>query len=129
MELENNGYGYVVASIGEIGGVVPYTSYSARTSYISENKEIISNFKKAIQMGLDYVHNHTDREIAEVILPQFPDTSLNDLEKVIRRYRNIEAWPKTIDFEKDSFNHLQDIMLDYGAIESKVPYNELIYNE
>ncbi len=129
MELENNGYGYVVASIGEIGGVVPYTSYSARTSYINENKDIINNFKKAIQMGLDYVHNHTDREIAEVILPQFPDTSLNDLEKVIGRYRNIEAWPKTIDFEEDSFNHLQDIMLDYGAIESKVPYDELIYNE
>ena len=129
LELEKNGYGYVVASIGELGGVVPYTSYSAKISYINENKDVIDNFKIAIQKGLDFVHNHTDREIAEVILPQFPDTSLNDLEKVIKRYRSIDAWPKTIEFEKESFDHLQDIMIDYGAIENKVSYNELIYNE
>ena len=129
LELEKNGYGYVVASIGELGGVVPYTSYSARISYIKENKDVIDNFKKAIQKGLDFVHNHTDKEIAEIILPQFPDTSLNDLEEVIRRYRDIEAWPKTINFEKESFEHLQNIMVDYGAIDKKVAYNELIYNE
>ena len=129
LELEKNGYGYVVASIGELGGVVPYTSYSAKISYINENKDVIDNFKIAIQKGLDFVHNHTDKEIAEVILPQFPDTSLNDLEKVIKRYRSIEAWPKTIDFEKESFDHLQDIMIDYGAIENKVSYDKLIHNE
>ena len=129
LELEKNGYGYVVASIGELGGIVPYTSYSAKISYINENKDVIDNFKKAIQKGLDFVHNHTDREIAEVILPQFPDTSLVDLEKVIKRYRSIEAWPKTIDFEKESFDHLQDIMIDYGAIENKVSYDKLIHNE
>lgn len=129
LELESNGYGYVVASIGEIGGVVPYTSYSARISYIEENKNVIDGFTKAIQKGIDYVHSHTDREVAEVILPQFPDTSLNDLEEVVARYRSIEAWPTTTTFSEESFNHLQDIMLDYGAIEKKVPYSELIYNE
>lgn len=129
LELEKNGYGYVVASIGEIGGVVPYTSYSARISYIEENKELISNFTKAIQKGLDYVHNHSDKEVAEVILKQFPNTSLNDLEKVIARYRKIEAWPLTTSFSKDSFDHLQDIMIDYGAIDKKVDYSKLIYNE
>ncbi len=129
LELEKNGYGYVVASIGELGGVVPYTSYSARISYIEENEELISNFTKAIQKGIDYVHNHSDREVAEVILNQFPDTSLNDLEKVIARYREIEAWPTTTTFNEESFDHLQDIMLDYGAIDEKVPYSKLIYNE
>lgn len=129
LELENNGYGYVVASIGEIGGVVPYTSYSARISYIEENKDVIDGFTKAVQKGIDYVHSHTDREVAEVILPQFPDTSLNDLEEVVARYRSIEAWPTTTTFSEESFDHLQDIMLDYGAIEKKVPYSELIYNE
>ena len=129
LEIENNGYGYVVASIGELGGVVPYTSYSARNSYIKENKEVITDFTRAIQKGIDFVHNHTDREVALAILDQFPDTSLNDLEKVIARYRAIEAWPTTTNFSEKSFDHLQDIMLDYGAIEKKVPYNKLIYNE
>ena len=98
LDIEKNGYGYVVASIGELGGIVPYTSYSARKSYIEENKDVIYKFTDAIQKGLDYVHTHSDKEVAQTILKQFPDTSLNDLEKVIARYRSIEAWPKTTKF-------------------------------
>lgn len=128
-DIENNGYGYVVASIGEIGGIVPYTSYSARDSYIKNNSEIIKDFTNAIQKGLDFVHSHSDKEIAEIIVKQFPDTSLVDLENAIKRYREIDAWPITTDFSKESFNHLQDIMLDYGAIDKKVSYEQLIYNE
>lgn len=129
LEVEQQGYGYVVASVGELGGVVPYTSYSARKSFIEENGELISNFTKAIQKGLDFVNTHSDKEVAEVILNQFPDTSLNDLEKVIKRYRDIEAWPETTKFTEESFNHLQDIMISSGELSSKVPYSKLIYNE
>lgn len=129
LEIEQEGYGYVVASIGELGGVVPYTSYSARKSYIEDNEELISNFTKAIQKGLDFVNEHTDKEVAEAILDQFPDTSFNDLEKVIKRYREIEAWPSTTNFSKKSFDHLQEIMISNGELTSKVPYSKLIYNE
>lgn len=128
-DIVNNGYGYVVASIGEIGGIVPYTSYSARDSYIKSNHETIKNFTKAIQKGLDFVHSHSDKEIAEIIIKQFPDTSLIDLENAIKRYKEIDAWPVTTTFSEESFNHLQDIMLDYGAIDKKVAYKKLIYNE
>lgn len=129
LELEKEGYGYVVASVGELGGVVPYTSYSARISFLEENKELITNFTKAIQKGLDYVNNHSDEEVAKAIINQFPDTSLEDIAKVVKRYRVIDAWPETTDFSEDSFNHLQDIMIDYGAITEKVPYDELMYRE
>lgn len=129
LEIEQQGYGYVVASIGELGGVVPYTSYSARGSYIEKNSELISNFTKAIQKGLDFVHNSSNKEVAEAILSQFPDTSLNDLEKVVARYRKIDAWPKTTKFSEESFDHLQDIMIDNGVLNSKVSYDKLIYSE
>lgn len=129
LNIEKQGYGYVVASVGELGGVVPYTSYSARDSYIKKNGEVITNFSKAIQKGLDYVYSHTDEEVAKIILNQFPDTSLKDLTEAVKRYRKIEAWPKTTNFSKKSFNHLQDIMIDNGAIDKKVSYSKLIYNE
>lgn len=125
--IEKQGYGYVVASVGELGGVVPYTSFSARTSYLEKNHELIEEFNLAIQKGLNYVHQHTDREVAKTILKQFPDTSLNDLEDAIRRYRENETWPEDTLFSQESFNHLQDIMIDYGEIKEKVDYNELIY--
>ena len=126
--VEKQGYGYVVASIGELGGVVPYTSFSARDSFIKNNKDLISDFDAAIQMGLDYVHSHTDEEVAEVILNQFPDTSFNDLVSAIKRYRENDTWPTTTKYTKESFDHLQDIMIDYGELKNKVPYEDLMYS-
>lgn len=127
LEVEQQGYGYVVASIGELGGVVPYTSYSARISFIEENPDLIAGFNRAVQKGLDYVHSHSDEEVAKTILSFFPDTSLNDLTEVVGRYREINAWPTTTSFTEESFNHLEDIMIDAGELEEKVPYSELSY--
>ena len=127
LALEQQGFGYVVASLGELGGVVPYTSYSARGSYIEENKDVIKKFTKAIQKGLDYVHSHSDEEVAKAILKEFPDTSLNDLTKVVERYRSIEAWPTTTNFSKENFDHLQDIMISSGELDQKVDFKELTY--
>lgn len=126
-QLERQGYGYVVASVGEYGGNVPYTSFSAKTSYIDNNKDVIASFIRAIQRGLDYVNNSSDADVAKAILSEFPDTSLNDLENAIKRYREIEAWPKTTEFTEESFNHLQEIMIEAKELDSKVDYNKLIY--
>jgi len=125
--VEKEGYGYVVASVGELGGIVPYTSFSARKSYIKEHTNIINNFNEAIQMGIDYVYSHTDEEVAKVILPQFPDSSLEEVKASVKRYREIEAWPTTTVFSKQSFDHLQDIMIDYGELDKKVSYDKLFY--
>ncbi len=127
LQIESQNFGYVVASLGELGGVVPYTSYSARKSYIENNPKIIEKFTKAIQKGLDYVNNTNEEQIAKDILKQFPDTSLNDLTKVVKHYKEIEAWPKTTEFKEESWNHLQDIMIEANQLDKKVSYKTLIY--
>ena len=129
LQIEKQGLGYVVASIGELGGVVPYTSYSARSSYLEKNPEIIEKFTRAIQKGLDYVHNSSDEEVANAILLFFPDTSLNDLAGVIERYRSIDAWPTTTKFSSESFYHLQEIMQAANELNSAVKYEDLIYTK
>ena len=78
-------------------------------------------------MNFFTIHNHTDEEVAEVILKQFPDTSFKDLVSSIKRYRENETWPLTTKFTEESFNHLQDIMIDYGELDKKVPYNDLMH--
>lgn len=128
-EVEQQGFGYVLESVGSLGGNVPYTSFSARKSYIKKNQETIKNFTKAIQKGLDYVATHSDKEVAETILNQFPDTSLNDLESAVKRYRKIEAWPKTTKFSKESFEHLQEIMQYSNALDNKVEFKDLMYEQ
>lgn len=125
--VEKQGLGYIVASLGELGGVIPYTSYSARNSYIENNKDIITNWNKAIQKGLDYVHEHDAKDIANVIIKEFPDTDINDLITVINRYKENNTWPKTTTFTEESFNHMQDIMENAKQLDKRVSYNDLIY--
>ena len=129
LELEKEGYGYVVASLGELGGVVPYTAFFARDSYLNENKELIENFDKAIQKGIDFVHNSSDKKVAEAIIDQFPDTSLDDLTKIVERYRSIDAWPDNTEFTEEEFDHLQDIMINAKELDSKVPFSDLMYEK
>lgn len=125
--VEKQGYGYVVASVGSLGGIVPYTSFSARKSFLNNNKDIIKKFDKSIQEGLDYVYSHTDEEVAKTILSQFPDSSLSEITAAVKRYRETEVWPENTSFTKKSFNHLQEIMINYGEIKKKVNYNKLFY--
>ena len=127
LQLEQEGYGYVVASLGEVGGVVPYTAFFARDSYLNENKELIENFDKAIQKGIDFVHNSSDKKVAEAIIDQFPDTSIDDLTKIVERYRSIDAWPDNTEFTEEEFDHLQDIMINAKELDSKVPFSDLMY--
>lgn len=128
-KVEQEGFGYIVASLGELGGVVPYTAYNARSSFINNNPDVIESFTKAIQKGLDYVNSHTSKEIAEVIKDEFPDTGISDLATVIERYKSVDTWPKTTKFTEESFNHLQDIMINAGELKEKVSYNDLIYKK
>lgn len=127
--LEQKGDGYVVASLGEDSGYVPYTAFSARKSYIEKNPEVIQSFTNALQKGMDYVLSHTPEEIAEVIKPQFEETEDEALIAIIERYYEQDTWKENLIFEEDSFTLLQDILEDAGELEQRVPYEELVNTE
>lgn len=125
-DVEKQGLGYVVASIGELAGNVPYTAYNAKKSYIENNPDVIKKFRKAIQKGLDYVHNHSSEEIAKNMLKHFPETSLEDMTKIIENYKRIDAWHKTTDIEERDFNHIQEIMIEAKELKEYAPYDKLV---
>ena len=127
--LEKEGAGYVVASLGEASGYVPYTSYSAKASYMKENPEIIQKFTDALQKGMDYVQSHTPEEIAEVIAPQFKETDLETITAIVKRYYDQDTWKENLIFEKDSFELLQDILEDAGELTDRTAYENLVHTE
>ena len=127
-DLVHKGYGYVVASIGELGGVVPYTAYNAKKSYIRENPNVIKGYTKAINKGLEYVHSHSANEVADVIAKYFPDTSKKDLTNIVKRYKDIDSWYETAYIAEKDFNHIEDIMKNAGKLDKKAPYKKLVNN-
>ena len=124
--LEKEGAGYVVASLGVDSGYVPYTSYSAKTSYMEKNPEIIQKFTNALQKGMEYVQSHTPEEIAEVIAPQFAETDLDTVTAIVKRYYDQDTWKSNLIFEKESFKLLEDILEDSGELSERVSYEDLV---
>lgn len=124
--LEKEGKGFVVASLGEQSGSIPYTAYSATKSYLSANEEIIQHFTNAIYKGQQYVQNHSAAEIAEAISPFFTDLSLEDLTVVLQRYQSIDAWDHDGILEKEGFEKLMDIMALAGQLDKRADYDQIV---
>lgn len=124
--LEEEGNGYVVASLGEDSGYVPYTAFCAKSSYISENLETVQAFTNALQKGMNYVNTHTPDEIASVIAPQFAETDLETLVTIVSRYAKQDTWKTDLIFEEESFELLQDVLETADELKERVPYNVLV---
>ncbi|MCD7737778.1 MAG: ABC transporter substrate-binding protein [Lachnospiraceae bacterium] len=124
--LEVKGDGYIVASVGEASGYVPYTAFCATSSYLEEHGDTVQGFVNALQKGLDYVNSHTAEEIAAVIAPQFEETEEENLILIVERYANQDTWPETLVFSQDSFELLEQILIEAGELEEMVSYEELV---
>lgn len=127
--LETAGKGYVVASLGEDSGYVPYTAFCAKQSFIKENGDVIQGFTNALQKGMDFVQSHTPEEIAAVIQPQFKETDLNTITTIVTRYYDQDTWKSNLIFEESSFDLLQDILESAGELEKRAPYENLVTTE
>ena len=127
-KLTKDNLGYVVASIGLMSGEVPYTAFNARKNFINNNEDVIRKFTKALNKGIKYTLENNETEIAKVILKQFPDSSLNDLSVIIKRYKDYDCFLDSTFISEKSFENLEDIMIDNDLLKSYVPYSDLIKN-
>lgn len=127
--LEMKGDGYVVASLGEESGYVPYTAFSAKKSYMEENPEVIRGFVRALKKGIAYTINHSAKEVADVIASQFAETDISTIEAIVERYAKQDTWKEDLVFEEDAFVLLQDILEESGELTKRVPYEDLVTTE
>ena len=126
---QQEGKGYIVASVGEAAGEIPYTAYFAKKSYIQNNENTIQGFTNAIYKGQSWVKEHSSKEIAEAIQEFFPDTDIELLTKAIQSYKDIDAWNETPVLKEESFNRLQEVMTMAGELEQKAPYDKIVNNQ
>ncbi len=126
--IEAEGKGYIVASIGQEGGEIPYTAYFATKSFIEENPDLIQRFVNAIYKAQLWVQEHSAKEIAEVVAPSFPDTDIKMLESSIQRYKDIEAYATSPVMREEAFERLQTIMSEAGELKQKAPFDKVVNN-
>ena len=125
---EQAGKGYIVASVGEASGEIPYTAYFAKKSYIEENSDLIQRFTNAIYKGQKWVEEHTMKEVAEAIVEFFPDSDIETLTTALQSYKDIDAWKKDPIMKQESFDLLQTVMEEAGELTNKAPFDKVVNN-
>lgn len=124
--VEKESKGYILASIGELSGEIPYTAYCATNNYMEKNPEVIQKFTNAIYKGQLYVKNHSEEEVAKSIAPFFTDISMDDLIKVVKRYKSTDAWCEDPILKEESLNKLMDVMDTAGELDKRAPYDKIV---
>lgn len=129
-EVEQAGKGYILTSIGEAAGEIPYTAYFASQSFIQEHADVIQSFTNAMAKGQKWVMEHSAAEVAEVIVAQFPDTSVETLTTVVQRYKDIGAWNETPVMEQAALERLETVIETAGVIthDEWVEFDKLVDN-
>ena len=125
-EIVSSNKAYLLCSIGELVGELPYTAYSTTLKYFNNNKETLEKFTRAIYRASLYIETASDEEVAKLMLKQFPDSNLESLTEVVKRYREINAWAKTPIFNEDGFEKLMDIMEEANELDERVEFNKIV---
>lgn len=114
---------------GEASGYVPYTVYMAQDAFLKEHPDIVEAFTRAIYKGQQWVDSHTSAEIAQVILPQFPDSDAETLTTIIERYKAQDTWKTDPTVSEEGFALIQDIMMEGGELAESIPYADIVVTD
>ncbi|SCG82528.1 sulfonate/nitrate/taurine transport system substrate-binding protein [Proteiniborus sp. DW1] len=128
-QLEKEGKGYVVASIGQESGYIPYTCYSAKKTYIEKNPDIIQKFTNAIYKGMLWVQSHSVEEVADALQPHFVETEREILISLVQRYKDQDTWKPDLVLTEEGLNHMMDIMELAGELEQRADYDKVVNTE
>ncbi len=124
--MEKEGKGHIVASFGVESGTVPYTSFMAKESYLTEEKDTVTAFTRAIYKGQKWVDSHSAQEIADSVESFFADTEKDILISSIERYQSQYSYATNPILDEEEWNQLQAIMKEAKVLDEEVPYQELV---
>ena len=127
-EYQKAGKGYIVASVGEESGEIPYTAFTAMTSYLQKNGETIEKFIRAMYKAIKYMLETNDEVLAQSLIKQFPDTALSSITKSLASYKKIDAWMTHMAMTETAFNNLQNVMENAGELSKRVDYTAITDN-
>ena len=127
--LEQKGDGYVVASLGEESGYVPYTSFSAKKNYLEKIRDHSGIHRcPAKRYGL-CAGAQCGRNRQMYCTPVCRETESDTLTAIVARYQEQDTWKEDLIFHKDAFDLLQNILEDSDVLKERVPYEALVTTE
>ena len=129
----NNNKGYILASVGQYTGEIPYTAFCSLKDYISINKEIIQIFTDILYKAQLWVLSNSPEDVAKAIHPQFTSNTIEELTIAMTKYKEINAWSNNPFFSELALENLMKIMIEANELDSNTLnmnlYQEIITTE
>lgn len=128
-DFEAAGKGYIVASVGEEAGEIPYTCFMAKSSYIEKNGDVVEGLLRAITKAVKYV-NETDLDVlTEKLTGYFAGVSAESVKKSLESYISIDAWVDNMAMRESAFNRLQDVIELAGELDRRVAFGDIVLTQ
>lgn len=129
--LERDGKGYVLASIGSEVGPVDYTVFTTTDVFMKKNPEVLQAWTNAIARAQKYVQSAPVADLGAQIAEFFPGVPQPELARAIERYRGIKLWKASPLVEKAAIEQLQDMLIASGVLESakRVKYEQVVVTD
>jgi NitT/TauT family transport system substrate-binding protein len=130
-QLELDGKGYFMASIGETVGPADYTAFMATDQYIRDHPDVIQGWTNAIYKAQRWTQTAPTTEIVEAIREFFPGVNPQALAAAVDRYRRIKIWKETPSIEPSAIERFQDILVEGDVLTTakRVKYKDLVLTE
>ena len=128
-DYEAQGKGYIVASVGEQSGEIPYTCFAAKQSFIDANPDKIEGLLRAVTKATKFVLENDAMTTAGYLTAYFDGTSEESLANSVQAYKDIDAWVTNMAMEQSAFDRLQDVIENSGELERRVDFDELILTD
>lgn len=127
--FEKEGVGYVVASFGVESGLLPYTVFMTKQSYIDKHSDVVQGFTNAVHKAQKWVEEHSAEEIAEVVAPYFDNVDPDIMASSIERYKAQGSYASDPIVDETEWNNLLDIMSDAGELSARTEHSEIVNTE
>ncbi|WP_338777840.1 ABC transporter substrate-binding protein [Metabacillus sp. FJAT-52054] len=124
--FEKEGKGHIVASFGTESGLIPYTTFMSKESFIKKNGDSVQKFTNAIQKAQSWVEKHSAKEIADAITEHFEDTDPSLIETVVSRYKEQDSFAKDPILDEKEWENLQNIMNEAGELPKHIDHSKLV---
>ena len=123
-QLNIEGHGKIVASIGEIIGPVAFSSLCAEEKWIKS--ETGKKFSRAFEIAKKWVNSASPKEISLLIKDFFPDFTLNAISAAIEDYQKLKTWDSSIEISNQEYEKSLEIFEHAKLITKKHIINNVI---
>ena len=125
-QCEIDGTGVIVSALGDEVSDIPYTVFTATSSFLKKHPDKIEKFMRALKKGYDFVMVATDAQLVSALKPSFETTSDELIVSAVRNYIRIGAYAENFELSETSWNNLQNIMDNAGELTARVNHADAV---